>query len=734
MTQFSVEIAGISLTDLFRNTGRFLVPNYQRPYSWRQKEWKDLANDLMDHWKSQSQFVSDYAMGEIRLERPSEAGGPYLVADGQQRLVTFAILISALNHVLRVNFGQSAVDDRPYLFDQIPTPSGNENIPRITDQISSVTLVLTKIFESPNPDSLDTSHQEQAYRWFVEYLLSKFQDGSDSLLQFRFHILNKLKFTRTISGPGTGQQAFARANSRGKKLDDADLIKFALLNSANHGHDVKLVWENWQEFTTLAKETRINEGKALVLWAATDLAEDANSVRKSEAYDLIEGAAQRAATDGGVASITALLVAFMMSVKRINSGFNSNGELSPSYANISKSKTLRKHKQLTSLAHACRHLSLSDRELVAKALEDTIVVASFAKAFPPDVERLVGRVRSHWRACQGTGDEDFEKGFSLLREFRNELAKPFAIAICHESELVLPPKAALTALLYAEEHCKSKNSSAKRGLLDYSATVEHILPQSLTSELIEDFGTGEQATIDRYRLGNMALLGGPQNSVNGNRPFVEKLPVFDGSNFFTTMVIAKSLVGQGTFLTELSSRLPKTTVWNREKVEERARGLLHILCDALEVDFVEPGEFVPSSADLERSADNRIPQADDPDRMLEILKLVGMGNESVSDVAVAATADKRHAGYYLSALSIIGLVDSDEGNWSLSDEGLEVYSSENPKEFLRGVMRENALMVAWSDFTTTAQKDSFLAKHDISGSTINRRRQTLDSWYAWCVG
>jgi uncharacterized protein with ParB-like and HNH nuclease domain len=298
MTQFSVEIAGVSLTDLFRNTGRFLIPNYQRPYSWRQKEWKELVDDLLDHWKSQSQFISDYAMGEIRLERPSEQGGAYLVADGQQRLITFAILISALNRVLRVDLNQTNIDDRAYLFDEAPTPSGNEKIPRITDQVSSVTLVLTKIFEIPDPDGIGPTHQEQGYKWFVGYLLEKFGEDYDALLRFRFHVLDKLKFTRTISGPGTGQQAFARANSRGKKLDDADLIKFALLNAANHGHDVTLVWENWQEFSNLARDTRMNEGKALILWAATDLAEDANSVRKSEAQELIESAAQRAADRG----------------------------------------------------------------------------------------------------------------------------------------------------------------------------------------------------------------------------------------------------------------------------------------------------------------------------------------------------------------------------------------------------------------------------------------------------
>ena len=734
MSNYSVEIAGVSLADLFQNTGRFLVPRYQRPYSWREKEWNDLADDLISHWKSQSEFKSDYAMGEIRLERPEVSGGPYLVADGQQRIVTFAVLLSAIIRVLKHELNQNQVDDRSYLFDDVPSPTGNETFPRISDQIELVTGVLSQIFASPPIDTVGGTPHERAYKWFVEKLRTDFGADHEALLKFRYHVLEKLRFTRTISGPGTGQQAFARANHRGRKLDDADLVKFLLLNESNHGHDAQLVWENWTEFSELCRDARVPEVKALGLWAATDLAEDANPVRKADARDLISSAAKSAKAKNGVAQLTAQLIAFMMSYKRVGEGFNSGGEFSPSYHNVTHSPTLRKLKQLTYLSHVCRHMSLSDREIVAEAIENTIVVAAYAKAFPPDVEKLVNRVRSHWRGRGGSGEEDFQIGLDLLRQFRNDHAVKFAKAIRHNSESTLPPKGAYTALAYVEAYLNSKNNSSSRGKIDYLGTLEHILPQTLTSEILESYGDGEEASVDRYRIGNMALLAGPQNSVNSNKPFAEKVVMFSGSTFLSTQMIVKSFANHGTFLTHASAILPPAASWNRGSLEIRGKGIHKLLCECLDIQLIEPGDYVFSPLENEHQIDNRIPQADNPELMIEFLKIVNDGNESTSDIAVVASAEARHVTYYLTALAILGLADSDEGAWQPTEEGIELLSREDIAFAMKGTILDAPLMISWMALETSAQKDAFLANHDLSGATISRRKVTLDAWVTWCEG
>ena len=136
----------------------------------------------------------------------------------------------------------------------------------------------------------------------------------------------------------------------------------------------------------------------------------------------------------------------------------------------------------------------------------------------------------------------------------------------------------------------------------------------------------------------------------------------------------------------------------------------------------------------EHQIDNRIPQADDPELMIEFLKIVNDGNESTSDIAVVASAEARHVTYYLTALAILGLVDSDEGAWQPTEEGIELLSREDIAFAMKGTILDAPLMISWMALETSAQKDAFLANHDLSGATISRRKVTLDAWVTWCEG
>lgn len=735
MSDYSVSVQGLKLTDLLTKTGKFVIPNYQRPYSWRQKEWKDLFDDLMDHFESQNHLGSDYPMGEVRLERSEGGAGPYQVADGQQRLVTFSILTAAIMRVLVHELGMANSDDKDLLFEKEAGPGGDTYVPRIEDQVAGNSIVLTSLFGCPDPESAGIGPFVDAYRWFVERIRADFGDDSQRLLKFRFHIQTRLIFTRTISGPGTGQQAFARANNRGKKLDDADLVKFALLEKANHGQDAKKVWSDWQEFSQVVRELPgKKESKLLVLWAATDLSEDANPVRKSDARSLVADRAALAKSGGaGVASVTEKLVSFAKSYQHLLSGKGTDGNSNASMSNIVNSPSLRKHSQLATLALACRHMDEVSRDAASLAIENTIVVVAFTRAFPPDVERLVNRVRSYWRPPTIGGSDDFEKGLMELRDFRNSLASRFARMVHFESQGSLPRKGAHTILGYAEAHIRATVNGVRRGTLELGATLEHVLPQTLTAELIEEYGSGDQATIDRYRLGNLTLLEGPPNTVASNRKFSLKLPTYETSPFRITQLIAKRLEHEGNALKDFSDILLAQSNWTRASVETRAKGLHELLCATLDLDVKEP---LPLSDDQVDSfgADTSIgtvPQADDADEILRVLEMLSAGNETSAEIAVALERDTRHANYYLKALETLGLAESDEDTWQLTEEGAEVASVDTREIALSEVMVANPLLVSWRSFSTVAEKEAYLAGLGISGSTITRRRQTLDKWWAW---
>lgn len=91
-----------SLQDLLEGTKQYLVPLYQRTYSWRQPQhdrlWDDVVKLAEDRAAGQSSAT--HFIGSLVLA-PSPANGPtgvqqFLVVDGQQRLTTLSVLLCAI--------------------------------------------------------------------------------------------------------------------------------------------------------------------------------------------------------------------------------------------------------------------------------------------------------------------------------------------------------------------------------------------------------------------------------------------------------------------------------------------------------------------------------------------------------------------------------------------------------------------------------------------------------------
>ena len=89
-----------SVKDLFQNNkADFLIPDYQRPYAWEDKECQTLWDDIFafafpeDDYEKFDGSKDEYFLGPIVTFRNSE--GKLEVIDGQQRLTTLMLLLRA---------------------------------------------------------------------------------------------------------------------------------------------------------------------------------------------------------------------------------------------------------------------------------------------------------------------------------------------------------------------------------------------------------------------------------------------------------------------------------------------------------------------------------------------------------------------------------------------------------------------------------------------------------------
>jgi len=89
--------------DLLRKSPQFVVPIYQRTYSWTEKECRQLWDDIIRSGANDAvsvHFVGSVVYIETGLSQVTHQS-PLLVIDGQQRLTTVTLLIAALAGALR---------------------------------------------------------------------------------------------------------------------------------------------------------------------------------------------------------------------------------------------------------------------------------------------------------------------------------------------------------------------------------------------------------------------------------------------------------------------------------------------------------------------------------------------------------------------------------------------------------------------------------------------------------
>src|SRR4030042_636764 len=92
----SISSQVISLGSLLRVGDSYVVPPYQRNYAWDESQFGVFWSDVS---KTFSGAVPEYFLGSIVIN--NSQAPEHVVIDGQQRLITTAVLISALRSHLK---------------------------------------------------------------------------------------------------------------------------------------------------------------------------------------------------------------------------------------------------------------------------------------------------------------------------------------------------------------------------------------------------------------------------------------------------------------------------------------------------------------------------------------------------------------------------------------------------------------------------------------------------------
>ena len=233
------------LLEFLKKSSQFVIPIYQRTYSWTDHECGQLWDDIVRAGKSESvtaHFIGSIVYVEKGLYHVS-AGSPLLVIDGQQRLTTVTLLLEAIARAVGDGEpvdGFSAKKIRNYyLLNDLESGEGRFKL--LLSQTDKTSLIaLLEQHDLPKEHSVRIKQNfETLQQWLVEYpdhlpLLCK---GLSKV------IVVDISLNRDQDNP---QLIFESMNSTGRELSQADLIRNYILMGLEPDLQTRLYEQNWR--------------------------------------------------------------------------------------------------------------------------------------------------------------------------------------------------------------------------------------------------------------------------------------------------------------------------------------------------------------------------------------------------------------------------------------------------------------------------------------------------------
>ena len=512
---------------LIRSGSKFIIPKFQRDYSWDTEQWDDLWMDI-ENMISEN---GDHYMGYLVLQTVNN--NQSIIIDGQQRFTTITIIILAaikaiqklIDKGIEVEDNQKRIDTlkATYIGNMDPVSLEYDNI-----------LILNRNNNAYYKDYIvklgdlkirNTSYTEKLMRkcfeWYEKRVESKYTTGKE-YAQFITNLVDNLFFTIIkVSDEMNAFRVFETLNARGVQVSSAELLKnylFSLVdNTSEHPERINTLEEKWSKLTNNVKAEKLPDF-IRYYWNAKN-----KTVRSNELFKIIR---KNITSDSQVFEIINEMLQYSDIYMALKSStdelWQNNQEIQE---NISLLNLFNLKQPISMLMAA--YINLPQEQFV-RVLKDSVIISFrysvICSKNPNEVERVYNDV-----AMQITHDKNY------IRETLKKIyVEDYEFNASFETK-TLPENSKNNKIIkYILGKIERFKGGRDIGLDNETDTIEHIYPQHPNDEWDDD-----DMNTFTYRLGNMCLLEKSLNKNIENRAYEVKLEAYKSSTFVTTSSIAE---------------------------------------------------------------------------------------------------------------------------------------------------------------------------------------------------
>lgn len=510
------------LLDFLKKSPQFVIPIYQRTYSWTDLECRQLWDDILR--TGQNDDISAHFVGSIvYIEKGLyhvSSQSPLLVIDGQQRLTTMSLIIEALSrHLgdtepldgfstkkLRNYYLLNPLEDDELRYKLLLTQTDKQSLLALVDQ-------------KPWPAEYSLRLKEN-FEFFEEKIKKLDDDLTPFCKGLAKLVIVDISLSRDQDNP---QLIFESMNSTGRELSQADLIRNFILMGLEPNHQTQLYNDHWRPMeVAFGQDAYGKHFDGFMRHYLTLKTSEIPNVRK--VYEAFKAhASSPKIAVAGVDALVADVHTFADHYCAMALGVEPDQSLAAAFRDLRELKVDVAYPLLLELYHdySVDLLSGEEFERVLRLVESYVfrravcaiptnslnkTFATFSRALNKD--RYLESIQAHFQLLPSyrrfPSDDEFRREIKV-RDLYNFRSRSYWLR-------------------------KLENYDRKERVLVDEYTIEHILPQNenLSQQWRDALGSEWQRVQETWlhTLGNLTLTG--YNAEYSNRPFAEKRDIKGG--------------------------------------------------------------------------------------------------------------------------------------------------------------------------------------------------------------
>ena len=501
------------LLEFLRQSPQFIIPIYQRTYSWTEPQCQQLWDDILrtgENEKVPAHFVGSIVYIQQGMYSVSDQS-PLLVIDGQQRLTTVTIILEALARAvgddepvkgfsavkIRNRYLQNADEDEEDTFKLILTQNDKETLLALVDQQTI-----------PEEHSIRV---KENFDFFCEKL-----KALDDLVPLCTGLMKLMVVDVALTrGHDNPQLIFESMNSTGKELSQADLIRNFILMGLEPKLQTKLYNHHWRPMeVAFGQQGYSDHFDAFMRHYLT--VKTGDIPKKGDVYEVFKVHSQSEGA-GDVDELVADIHAFAGYYCAMALGKEKNKKLDEAFADLREFKANVAYPFLLHTYHdyAQQVISTDEMEEIVRMVESYVFRRAVVNIPTNSMNKTFANFKRELKAK--TYVESVKAHFLLMKSYRRfpsdeEFEKEIKVRDLYN----FPRKAYWLRRI--------ENFGRKERVYVDEYTIEHIMPQNdnLSDAWQTDLGKDWGAIQSQYlhTLGNLTLTG--YNSEYSDRPFKEK--------------------------------------------------------------------------------------------------------------------------------------------------------------------------------------------------------------------